>query len=64
VRHKCFPEKPEIAIVSGFKAAEDIFLKVVLAVESKTQILDQSGSCAVIALIVDDIIYIAHTGDS
>jgi serine/threonine protein phosphatase PrpC len=32
--------------------------------EEQQQLLDKSGSCAVVALFVDDICYIANLGDS
>ena len=60
-----FPENVELAIKDGFKNAEKIFFnEYALDQTDKNNILDRSGSCAVITLFVDEIIYVANVGDS
>ena len=60
-----FPENVELAIKNGFKNAEkNFFNDFALDQTDKNNILDRSGSCAVIILFVDDIIYVANVGDS
>ena len=60
-----YPENVEMAIKNGFKNAEENFLNnYALDPNDKNNILDKSGSCAVITLFVDDKIYVANVGDS
>ena len=58
-----FPENIPEAIRLGFKKAENDFLNN-YALNSQKKIVDRSGSCAVIILIVDQKIYVANVGDS
>jgi len=58
-----FPGDVEKAIKEGFKNAEDHFLNFMTR-NLKNEIVDHSGSCAIIALFVDDLIYVANVGDS
>ena len=59
-----FPENPEKAIKNAFLKAENEFLSTI-AVDKKTgNILDRSGSCAIIVIIIDNIIYVVNVGDS
>jgi protein phosphatase 2C family protein 2/3 len=55
-----FPLEPIEALKAGFKKAESEFLKLA---ESKS-IVDRSGSCALVVLIIDNMCYIANVGDS
>ena len=80
VNSKYFPTNPRKALLSGFKHAEQHFLTEVAekaeeqrrlrqSTESDSnkfnlKYLDCSGSCALVALIVDDHCYIANVGDS
>ena len=57
IQDKAFPSDPKEAIRAAFEAAEQAFL-------SRSAGVDQSGSCAVVALVVDDTCYIANVGDS
>jgi protein phosphatase PTC2/3 len=41
-----------------------LYLEFALAQEDEIGDIERSGSCAIITLIVDDICYIANTGDS
>jgi len=55
-----FPADPVNSIKSGFALAEKHYLEMAMA----GKIIDKSGSCAIVALIVEDICYIANVGDS
>ena len=60
-----YPENVELAIKNGFKNAEKNFLEnFALDKNDDNNILDRSGSCAVIILFVDTKIYVANVGDS
>jgi protein phosphatase 2C family protein 2/3 len=41
-----------------------LFVEFALGQEQEIGDIERSGSCAIITLIVDDICYIANTGDS
>ena len=58
-----FPENIPQAIRVGFKKAEDDFLNN-YALNAQKEVIDRSGSCAIIILIVDKRIFIANVGDS
>ena len=58
-----FPENIPQAIRVGFQKAEDDFLNN-YALNSQKEVIDRSGSCAIIILIVDTKIFIANVGDS
>lgn len=62
LRDKNFPKDPKAAIENGFAKAENEFLKRCL--DSKGNLIDKSGSCAVIALVVEDKCYLGNVGDS
>ena len=60
-----YPENVKEAIKNGFLKAENEFLNnYALDKDDNMNILDRSGSCAVIIIIVDKKIYIANVGDS
>ncbi|CAD8174005.1 unnamed protein product [Paramecium octaurelia] len=59
IKEDCFPSNPRLAISRGIEKAEKNYLQL-----ADQKVLDKSGSCAVIALIVDKAIYIANIGDS
>ena len=48
---------------AGFAEAEKHFLASALD-KTKTFIVEKSGSCAIVVLIVEDMCYIANVGDS
>ena len=58
-----FPEDVPEAIKLGFQKAEKDFINN-YALSDKKEIIDKSGSCAIIILIVDKKVYIANVGDS
>lgn len=54
---------PIEAIKKGFEACERDFINNIALNKSK-EIVDRSGSCALISLIIGDIVYFANVGDS
>ena len=58
-----FPQNIPEAIKLAFEKADKIFLEN-YALNKKKEMIDKSGSCAVILVLVDNIIYIANVGDS
>lgn len=66
IKEDCFPANPRQAILNGFKKAEDQFLEMCQGKDEfgNLTVIERSGSCAICALIVGDICYIANVGDS
>ena len=62
IREESFPWNPRKALQKGFQAAEKYFLSQCLKDDGTVK--ERSGSCAVVALIVGDMCYIANVGDS
>ena len=58
-----FPDNVPEAIKLGFQKAEKDFINN-YALNNKKEIIDRSGSCAVIILIIDNKAYVANVGDS
>ena len=58
-----FPKEPLKAIHESFRKAEHDFFRMVYDVNNK-KLLDKSGSCALIMLIIDNILYSINLGDS
>ena len=56
-----FPTDIEKAIKFGFSEADRLFLEIAV---KDGKLLDSSGSCGLILLIIDNKIYIANVGDS
>ena len=56
-----FPNDVDKAIKYGFNEADKLFLESVV---KDGELLDNSGSCGLILLIIDNKIYIANVGDS
>ena len=60
-----YPENVEQAIKNGFQNAEQTFLEnYAMNPDDSDNVLDRSGSCAVVILFVDTKIYVANVGDS
>ena len=59
-----FPENITQSIKNGYAKAEKDFINNYGLSKNKENIIDKSGSCAIIILIIDTIIYIANAGDS
>ena len=60
-----YPENVEQAIKNGFQNAEQTFLEnYAINPDDSDNVLDRSGSCAVVILFVDTKIYVANVGDS
>lgn len=63
IKDSKFPYSPKDAIIQGCALAEETFIKK-YALSNPTAEIEKSGSCAVFALIVDDICYVGNVGDS
>lgn len=64
VKDSHFPVNPREALIRGFEAAENEFLTKYALSKSGNEVIDRSGSCAIVALVVDDVVYVANLGDS
>lgn len=62
LRDKNFPSNPKEALREGVLKAESEFFK--RSIDSKGELIEKSGSCGLILLVVDEICYIANVGDS
>lgn len=66
VKESCFPENPRQAIINGFSKAEQKFLSMCHTIDENGQqiLVEKSGSCATVILIVGEMCYAANVGDS
>jgi protein phosphatase PTC2/3 len=66
IKEDCFPWNPKEAIIRGFKKAESTFLDLCQGRDEhgNLTVIERSGSCAIVILIVGDICYCANVGDS
>lgn len=63
IRESSFPWDPKEAMRKGFENAEKKFLELAQN-QSGQGIIERSGSCAVVLLIVGDMCYVGNVGDS
>lgn len=56
-----FPANPKEALKQGFFQAEKRFIELA---HNDKGVVDKSGSCAIVVLIVEDMAYVANVGDS
>lgn len=64
VQDQNFPNNIPEAICQGFALAERDFLSNYALSKHNENVIDRSGSCAVILMIVDNKCYVANVGDS
>ena len=65
VRDENFPENPKQAIQNGIAESERMFLEWAHQnSRPEEDIVERSGSCAIIVLIIADMCYVANVGDS
>ena len=60
---KYFPASPIQAIKEAFRNAEKAFMERAID-KTQNSLVDQSGSCALVMLIINDILYAINLGDS
>ena len=61
-----FPWNPKLALQGGFAEAEKVFIEISHKINENNEldILEKSGSCALVILIIGDMCFIANVGDS
>ena len=67
IREDTFPWDPETAIKRGFLKAENKFLDMCQAegpIKGQKVVIEKSGSCAIVVLIVGEQCFVANVGDS
>jgi protein phosphatase 2C family protein 2/3 len=63
IKEPSFPWNPKEAIRTGFAKAEKKFMDINYNLETD-EIIDKSGSCALVILIIGDNCFSANVGDS
>lgn len=63
IKSPYFPKNPQKAITEGFNQCDDEYITN-HALGPNNIIMDRSGSCAIVILLIDKKIYVANTGDS
>jgi len=66
IKQDCFPHDPKEAIIKGFRKAEETFLSMCQGRDERGNpiVIDRSGSCAIVILIVGEMCFSANVGDS
>ena len=59
-----FPENAEKAIKNAFLKTENEFINKIAIDKNTGNILDRSGSCAILVIVIDTKIYVVNVGDS
>jgi protein phosphatase 2C family protein 2/3 len=63
IKEPSFPWNPKEAIRNGFSKAEKRFIELNYNAD-KQEVLDKSGSCAIVIVIIGDVCFAANVGDS
>jgi protein phosphatase PTC2/3 len=63
-KEESFPSDPQKALIDGFKKADRHFLEMINKHSTPDMLIDRSGSCAIVVLIVGDKCFVANVGDS
>lgn len=63
IKESSFPWNPKEAIRNGFAKAERKFIELNYNPETD-EVIDKSGSCAIVILIIGDVCFCANVGDS
>ena len=63
IKSELFPRDIKGAINDAFTRLENDFLSK-FAISQDNSLLDKSGSCALVTIIIDNMVYIANVGDS
>lgn len=61
IKDPSFPKDPREALIKGFQAAENVFLE---NAQENGEVIEKSGSCAIVLLIVGEDCYVVNVGDS